>query len=54
VARLLQASPSLTPTGVWNRLQTDATIVSPPIDPANGNSMLVYRSGMAVCNPELP
>ena len=54
VARLLQANPSLTPTQVWNRLQTDATVVSPPIDPSNGNSMLVYRSGMAVCSPELP
>lgn len=54
VARMLQASPSLTPTQVWNRLQTDATIVSPPIDPSNGNSMLVYRAGAVTCNPELP
>ena len=54
VARMLQASPSLTPTQVWNRLQTDATLVSPPIDPPNGSSMLVFRSGSAACNPELP
>jgi subtilisin family serine protease len=54
VARMLQANSSLTPTQVWNRLQTDATIVSPPIDPPNGSNMLVFRSGSAVCNPELP
>lgn len=54
VARLLQASPSLKPTQVWDRLQTDATIVAPPIDPANGNSLFVYRAGSATCNPELP
>ena len=54
VARMLQASPSLTPTQVWNRLQTDATLVSPPIDPPNGTSMLVFRAGTAACNPELP
>jgi len=54
VARLLQANPSLTPTQVWSRLQTDATVVSPAIDPSNGNSMLVYRAGSASCNPELP
>ncbi len=54
VARMLQATPSLTPTQVWNRLQTDATFVSPPIDPPNGSSMLVFRTGSAVCNPELP
>jgi len=54
VARMLQANPSLTPTQVWSRLQTDATVVSPAIDPSNGNSMLVYRAGGATCNPELP
>jgi len=54
VARILQANPSLTPAQVWTRLQTDATLVSPPIDPSNGNSMLVYRSGSATCSPELP
>jgi large repetitive protein len=54
VARLLQANPSLTPTQIWDRLQTDATVVSPPIDPSNGNSLFIYRSGNAVCNPELP
>jgi subtilisin family serine protease len=54
VARMLQANPSLTPTQVWDRLQTDATIVSPPIDPPNGSNMLVFRSGSAVCSPELP
>jgi subtilisin family serine protease len=54
VARMLQASPSLTPTQVWSRLQTDATVVSPSIDPSNGNSMLVYRAGSATCSPELP
>lgn len=54
VARILQANPSFTPTQVWNQLQVDATIVSPPIDPVNGNSMLVHRAGAAVCNPELP
>ncbi len=54
VARMLQASPSLTPTQVWDRLQTDATIVSPPIDSSNGNSLFVYRAGSATCSPELP
>jgi subtilisin family serine protease len=54
VARVLQANPSLTPTQVWDRLQTDATIVSPPIDPPNGSNMLVFRSGNAICSPELP
>ena len=54
VARVLQANPSQTPTQVWSRLQTDATIVTPPIDPMNGNSMLVFRAGAAACNPELP
>jgi len=29
-------------------------VVSPAIDPSNGNSMLVYRAGSASCNPELP
>ncbi len=54
VARLLQASPTLTPAQVWDRLQTDATVVSPPIDPSNGNSLLAYRAGSASCSPELP
>lgn len=54
VARLLQANPSLKPADVWNRLQTDATIVSPVIDPSNGNSNLAYRAGRVSCNPELP
>ncbi len=54
VARMLQASPSLTPTQVWNSLQTDATLVSPPIDPPSGSSMLVYRSGSTICTPQLP
>lgn len=54
VARILQANPTLKPTDVWNRLQTDATIVTPPIDPSNGNSRFVYRAGSAACNPELP
>lgn len=53
-ARILQANPTFTPTQVWNRMQLDATIVSPPIDPVNGNAMLVHRSGAPVCNPELP
>ena len=54
VARMLQANPSLKPSEVWSRLQTDATIVTPTIDPSTGNSMLVYRAGSAVCSPELP
>jgi subtilisin family serine protease len=54
VARMLQASPSLTPVQIWNRLQTDATLVSPPIDASNGNSLFVHRAGSATCNPELP
>jgi subtilisin family serine protease len=54
VARMLQANPSLTPTQVWSRLQTDATVVAPVIDPSNGNSMLVFRAGSATCSPELP
>lgn len=54
VARVLQAQPGLAPGEVWNRLQTDATIVSPVIDPSTGNSKLVFRSGSASCNPEYP
>ena len=54
VARMLQANPTLKPTQVWDWLQTDATVVSPPIDSSNGNSLFVYRTGSATCNPELP
>ncbi len=54
VARMLQANPTLKPTEVWTALQTEATLVTPPIDPSNGNSMFVYRAGNAACNPELP
>lgn len=49
VARMLQTSPGLTPPQVWSQMQTDATIVTPPIDPTNGNSMLLYRYGNATC-----
>jgi subtilisin family serine protease len=54
VARILQANPTFTPTQVWSQLQADATVVSPPIDPLNGNGLLAHRAGAAVCNPELP
>lgn len=54
VARILQANPTFTPTQVWNQLQLDATVVSPTIDPVNGNSLLAYRLGAPICSPELP
>jgi len=46
VARLLQAYPTLSVTGVWNRLNADATIVTPDLDlgPNNVNHKLLFAS----------
>jgi subtilisin family serine protease len=56
VARMLQANPGLTPVGVWNQLQADATHVGFDIDPAPGvfNDMIVFRQGSVTCNPQYP